>query len=258
MRSVYNIMIFSIAEAVRARFYVGLLAFAGVAVVAGSVLGGVPWGDVDQVILSLGWGAISVLSLALAILYTAQVVHRDRDRRVLFMILARPVSRFSYLLGKFLAMAVLLTATISIMALFLWGCVELYGSRDHGWQEFMWPTIWVVSKSLSMVGYVLAFSIVYSYLPALFLSGAVYVIGSSIGTALEFMMQQGNQSMTQVLKFVYLLFPNYDLMDYVARIVHDMAVPGSVDVIAACAYFIGYGLVALSIGALVFEYRDLD
>lgn len=258
MRQLISIVAFSLREAMRANFFIGVAVFATLSIVVGGLLGGTPWGDVDQVILSLGWGAVTVMALALGTLYTVQGIYRDRDRRTLYMLLARPVTRSQYLLGKFLAMAILLAFSVAAMAILLWGNVLMYGNRSHSWLEFAMPALWIWSKAVSLVGYAVAFGISFSYLTALFFTASVYVIGSSLSSALDFVRARQDPWLELVLSRLYVLFPNYDLVDVVARYVHGMALPSVLWQLGACVYLIGYGVAAMGMAAWFFEGRDLE
>lgn len=255
---IYDVFLFSLKEAIRARFFLAVFIFSLLSMIAGAILGGVPWGDVDQVILNLGWGAISLMSLLVGVLYTAQVVHRDRDKRILYMILARPVSRFSYVLGKYLAIITLLALASVLMAIVLYVSVSLWGIRSHNVYEFAIPTFWIWAKSASLVGYALAFALLFSYLPALFYTFSVYVAGSTLGDAIAFVESGNSQELAPILELVYYLMPNYNILDLVNRVVHEIAIPDTFTILLAGLYWLGYGGIMLAVAGIVFERRDLD
>jgi len=62
-------------------------------------------------------GAMSIFSLLLSILPTAMLLPKDIEDRTLYTILAKPVPRFEYLLGKFLGVLLLLFIAVSLMSL---------------------------------------------------------------------------------------------------------------------------------------------
>jgi hypothetical protein len=74
--------------------------------------------------MDFSFGAMSLFTMLLAVLSTAMLLPRDIEERTLYPILAKPVSRFEYLLGKFLGVGFMLfVATVLMTALF---CVVLY------------------------------------------------------------------------------------------------------------------------------------
>lgn len=257
MRSLWTITRFGLLEAVRARFFILVAIFGLVAVIAGSFLAGVPWGDVDQVILSLGWGALSLMCMLLAAVFLTMQISRDREQRVLYMVLARPVDRTTYLVGRWLSMALLLAATIFIISGCLWVSVAMFGNRSHTWSEFLYPAFWVWGKSVSLAAYAVAFAALMGQMPALFATMAVYFIGSSTGVVLTFALQKHDATLEVLAKGLYYLIPNYAINDLVDRIVHGMGHPSAGMIVWAVAYFIGYGLLSLLLAAALFSRRDL-
>jgi ABC-type transport system involved in multi-copper enzyme maturation permease subunit len=69
-----------------------------------------------QVLKDVSLGAMSVFSWLLAVLCTAQILPRDIEDRTLYTILAKPVPRFEYLLGKLGGILLLLAIALSLMS----------------------------------------------------------------------------------------------------------------------------------------------
>ena len=70
-----------------------------------------------QVLKDVSLGAMSIFTWLLAVLATAMLLPKDIEDRTLYTILAKPVPRFEYLLGKFLGVLLLLFVAISLMSL---------------------------------------------------------------------------------------------------------------------------------------------
>ncbi len=73
-----------------------------------------------QVLKDVSLGAMSIFSSLLAIVATAQLLPRDLEDRTIYTILAKPVPRYEYLLGKLAGVLLLLVLSLLAMsALFL-------------------------------------------------------------------------------------------------------------------------------------------
>src|SRR5690242_12188625 len=73
-----------------------------------------------QILKDVSLGAMSIFSSLLAIVATAQLIPRDLEERTIYTILAKPVPRYEYLLGKLFGVLLLLALSILAMsALFL-------------------------------------------------------------------------------------------------------------------------------------------
>ena len=73
-----------------------------------------------QILKDVSLGAMSILSSLLAIVVTAQLIPRDLEDRTIYAVLAKPVPRYEYLIGKLSGVLLLLALSILAMsALFL-------------------------------------------------------------------------------------------------------------------------------------------
>jgi len=73
-----------------------------------------------QILKDVSLGAMSVFSSLLAIVASARLIPQDIEDRTVYTILAKPVPRFEYLLGKLFGVLVLLGISIAFMsALFI-------------------------------------------------------------------------------------------------------------------------------------------
>ena len=81
-----------------------------------------------QILTDVSLGAMSIFSSLLAIIATAGLISQDVEDRTVYTILAKPVPRFEYLLGKFLGLLALLAVSLIMMgALF---AIVLYAREE--------------------------------------------------------------------------------------------------------------------------------
>lgn len=69
-----------------------------------------------QVLKDIALGAMSIFTSLLAVLATARLLPQDIDDRTAYTILAKPVSRFEYLIGKLLGVLFLLAISLAAMS----------------------------------------------------------------------------------------------------------------------------------------------
>lgn len=72
-------------------------------------------GQVESV-KDISLGAMSIFTMLLAVLSTAVLLPRDMEERTLYTILAKPVARFEYLLGKLVGVGIMLLVATLLMA----------------------------------------------------------------------------------------------------------------------------------------------
>lgn len=89
-------------EAVRARVLHGLFALALVTAGYCVVVGQLSTGNAPRVLSNLGATSVALYGAAVAIVLSATALHREIELKTLFPILARPIARWEYVLGKYL------------------------------------------------------------------------------------------------------------------------------------------------------------
>ncbi len=101
-------------EAARARILYGLVGLAIATALYSLVVGAYTLRSQPRVVADLGGASISVYSIAVAILLAATSLHRELEYKTIFPILARPVRRHEYLLGKYLGTLLTLAVFLAI------------------------------------------------------------------------------------------------------------------------------------------------
>src|SRR5256884_3331811 len=103
-------------EAVRDRVLYNLVFFALLMIAAAILVGQISIGIEQIVIGSLGLSAISVIGLLIAVFIGVGMVSKEIDKRTLYALLAKPVRRWEFLLGKFAGLVLTLTVNTAAMA----------------------------------------------------------------------------------------------------------------------------------------------
>ena len=101
-------------EAVRARVLYGLLAFALAADVYAVIVASLSIDQQARDVSDVGSASISLCAVLVAIVLGATSLYRELEQKTIFPILARPVRRHEYLVGKYLGIVLTLFVFIAI------------------------------------------------------------------------------------------------------------------------------------------------
>jgi Cu-processing system permease protein len=101
-------------ESLRARILIGLAGVAFAVAFYSIIVGAYTLRSGARVVGDLGVASISLFSIAVAIIIGATSLHRELEQKTIFPILARPIRRGEYLVGKYLG--TLLTLAVFIFA----------------------------------------------------------------------------------------------------------------------------------------------
>lgn len=113
---IYAITINTVTELTRLKVFYVLLIFAVVLIGSSIFMAQFSFQQEFQILKDVSLGAISIFTSLLAIVATARLLPQDMEDRILYTILAKPVPRFEYVLGKIAGVLVLLAISILVMS----------------------------------------------------------------------------------------------------------------------------------------------
>jgi ABC-type Na+ efflux pump permease subunit len=106
----------TLTDLVRQKVFYFLLIFALLVIGNSAFIAKLSFQEQFQMLKDISLGAMSVFSSLLAILATANFLPKDMEDRTIYTILAKPVPRHCYLLGKLCGILALLAIAISLMS----------------------------------------------------------------------------------------------------------------------------------------------
>ena len=107
-------------ESLRDKILYNLLFFAGLLIGLSVMLADLTITEHHKMIADMGLGAINLVGVVIAIFVGISLVNKEIERRTVYTIMARPISRASFILGKYTGLTLTLFINIMIMmAIFL-------------------------------------------------------------------------------------------------------------------------------------------
>ena len=101
-------------EAVRDRVLYNLILFALLLIGSAIFLGELSAGQEAKIIVDLGLSAMLLFGAFIAIFVGVGLVYKEIERRTLYAILSKPVSRGQFLLGKYLGLSLTLLVNVLV------------------------------------------------------------------------------------------------------------------------------------------------
>jgi ABC-type transport system involved in multi-copper enzyme maturation permease subunit len=243
-------------EAVRDRILYNLIAFALLLVAAAPLFGQISIGLERIVLINLGLTAITLFGVVIAILVGIGLVSKEIDRRTLYTVLARPVQRWEFILGKYLGLAGTLVINATFMAAGLLAViVVMQKSLGRPDAQVLVAVYLIVLQFLVITAITLLFSSFSSPLLSAIFAFGVFVIGNFVDDLRGFGMLLDGFQRWLVMGMSYLV-PNFGAMNVVASVAHGDG-PATQVVLTNTLYALIYVAAALSGTVLIFDRRDL-
>ena len=135
---VWTMALTTLIEMTRQKVFYFMIVFGLLMIGAASFFSIFSFGEDAQYITQLkfikdtGLGAVSVFGSIIAIVATAQLLPAELENRTIYTILAKPVHRSEFLLGKFVGVALLLTISVALMGTLFLGVVFIKDQHLSG------------------------------------------------------------------------------------------------------------------------------
>jgi len=224
------------------------------ALLAGSVLiSKLTLGDPGRLVLDLGLAGVNLFGVLTAVFVGMALVHEDIDKKTVYAVLSKPISRRTFVLGKFLGMSAILTVVVSLMASALLLVL----------QAMAVPLTAALVKCLVLMhcelALVAALAFVFSTFTtptlAAMLTSSLYVVGHLTADLKE--LAAGLDGITRnAALFAYYLLPNLERLNLKMQALHHVEV-GALDLSMALAYGYAYVGVLLMSAVMIFNQREL-
>ncbi len=244
-------------EAVRDRVLYNLVFFALLMMVAAIAVGQISIGIEQIVIVSLGLSAISVIGLLISVFLGVALVSKEMDKRTLYALLAKPVRRWEFLLGKFEGLVLTLAVNTAAMALGLL-LVMLYvkHSLERSDATVLVAVYFILLKLALVVALALLFSCFTTPLLAILFTAGLYIVGLYVQELRNLPLELLSPAMTAFTKWLSYLLPNFENFNVMAMAAHGRAVPGAL-ILQNTLYTVVYCTIVLAIASVVFSRRNL-
>jgi ABC-type transport system involved in multi-copper enzyme maturation permease subunit len=256
MKRVGAVALNTFREAVRDRVLYNLVFFALLMMAAAIFVGQISIGIEEMVIKSLGLSAISIIGLLIAVFIGVGLVYKEMDKRTLYALLAKPVRRWEFLLGKFAGLVLTLAVNTAAMAVGLFlALLYVKHHLERADAVLLVAIFFILLKLMLVVALALLFSCYSTPLLAILYTSAFYVAGMFVEEMRTFRSATISAAASGVLRAISYLLPNFEDFDVMAAAGHGRAVPGML-IAQNTAYAALYSAVVLLIAA-VFSKRNM-
>ncbi len=241
-------------ESIRDKVFYVLLFFAATTIAGSKILGWVSIGQDVKIIKDICLAAMSVFGALIAIFVGANLVYKEIDKKTLYTLLAQPMHRYEFMLGKYLG----LLAVIGVSMVFMTVGATLYLWLMNGILTVVWfQAILLIFLKLVLIT---AFSILLSTLVSPILGAIVVVSFYFAGHATEVFKNLPSQFegtlAKKVLEILYYIIPNLNIFNLQSEAANNVPVAPAYIGFAA-AYGLAWTALLLILACMAFERRDV-
>ena len=257
MTNVLTLARVTVREALRQKLAVNLLVFAVALVFASFAISTLTFGEQYRVMVDIGLSAMEVFGTLIAVFLGVGLVAGDVQRRTVYPIVAKPVSRAQYVVGRYLGLVATTTLNLAVMAVVFAGVLAFYlrGFGFLGSTPFF-STLLAIAVQLAMIAAVaVLFSTFTTATLAAIFALSLVVAGHLASDLVRYWAIQG-AGLGAMGKALYLLVPNLEALNFKEAMVYKDAL-GAGRILPPLAYGILYSVGMTAVAAAIFTRRDL-
>jgi ABC-type transport system involved in multi-copper enzyme maturation permease subunit len=230
-------------ETMRDRLIVGVLVFLGAVQGLVFLMEGGPRAA-GGAVLDMSLLLMTAVGTLVAIFLGTSLVHKELDKRTVYIVLAKPLSRFEFLLGKYLGLMATIAVMVLLMALYLTALMSGLGAFRG--------EVYALCLGLFVeLGFVTALAFLFSTMTSATLAalytGCLFLLGHQGALIRTFAETERQLSLANyyVGHAMYYLLPHFEIFDFKTHVLYGHGLPWD-----AWAAALGYGA-AMIAGLLV-------
>jgi ABC-type transport system involved in multi-copper enzyme maturation permease subunit len=240
-------------EAIRNRVLYALLFFGLALIGTGVLLASLSYVERERILQDVGFAAVRLFGVAIAIFVGIGLVHQEVDRRTIFTILSKPISRGEFLLGKYLGLLATLLLQIGVMALCFAAVSRLAGAPLGAAHAAAFVAI--AAEVAVVVAIALCFSSFTTPMLASLFTAGVWLVGHLSRDLRALGAQAELESARRATELLYRALPDLEAFDLTRQAAHGLPLAAS-DLLLPLAYATGWVVLALLAAVWIFERRD--
>ncbi|PIR87178.1 MAG: hypothetical protein COU11_01725 [Candidatus Harrisonbacteria bacterium CG10_big_fil_rev_8_21_14_0_10_49_15] len=252
MKTILAIAKNTFRETLRDKILYTILGFALVFIISDIFFAAIANNDTAMV-KSFGLAAIYLFGTVITIFLASSIIYKEIERRTLYFVLSKPVSRAHVILGKFAGLLAAIVLTILLMTVVYLAVVLVSGAG------FDYMALVAVFFQLLEAGLFIAILVFFSSflapLPSILSATMLLFVGHMLPTALANIKVIGGP-LYGFAKGAYYILPNLEKFNVRNLVVHDLGVSSSV-LFVTVAYGVLYSSLLLIAAVYIFKKREL-
>ncbi|KXK07077.1 MAG: ABC-2 family transporter protein [Acidobacteria bacterium OLB17] len=254
LSTIYAVARNAFREAVRDRVLYNLIVFVLLLTAAAIFLGELTAGQEARVVTDLGLSATLIFGVFIAIFVGVSLVWKEIEKRTVYSIFAKPVSRSNFIIGKYLGFCVTLLFNTLVMAVGITLALLYVGGTKF--IAGVWPAAYLIFLEMTIIT---AVALVFSSFstPALsaLLTFFVFVIGHFSSSLRDLAQAMGSEAAVVFFNVIYYLLPNFSLFSVISNAAIGQHPPASM-LGFATLYAVAYDIILLTLATMIFRRRN--
>lgn len=238
----------------RVLYLVGLFAIAMLASVV--LLPQVAVSAEHKMTLDIGLAVMEILALVVAVFVGTGLINKEIEKRTVLVLMAKPMSRAEFIIGKHIGLSVVLAVMIVGMSI-IYAATLYFSQTPYVNLVVSIPIaiLYLILKLSLITAVAITFGVFTSPLLATLLTFAIYLMGSASRDIVTLGKLTQNPAIERVTNNLYLILPDLSRLDLKNQAVYGQ-LPPTQTLLENAGYGLLYIVLLLAISTLIFSQRE--
>jgi len=255
MKQILGIAINTFNESARNKIFYALVVFGLLFAFSGQFLSMVTIGDPARVLKDVGLGAIHAFTIIITIFTGINLIYKEIEKKTIFNILSKPVSRESFILGKFLGLVMTMGLALFAMALLFY--TFLWINTGSGDTMVLLYFLMLFFEIMILTALAIFFSSFTTPILSFVFTLSLFLIGHMLWSYHEFKSLITNPISAKLIRLLYLILPNLSKFNIKNDIVSGAPIPAAA-ITADLLYGVCYIIALLGITEFIFRRKEFN
>ncbi|MEB3231355.1 MAG: ABC transporter permease [Leptolyngbyaceae bacterium] len=243
-------------EVIRDRILYLIGFFAIILVVIALLLPQISANTQDKMLLDVGMAGISLAGLVTAVFVGTGLINKEIEKRTVFVLIAKPISRVEFIVGKHLGLTAVLGVLVAAMTIIYFIVLSINGV-SYPMGSLMVASAYTLLELSLITAIAILFGVFTSSLLSTLLTFAVYIMGHLSPDIVELAKLADNPSLEKLTQNMYLVLPDLSRLNLRnAAVYGNELMPPPLELLSHAAYGVAYTVLLLAIANLIFSRRQ--
>ena len=243
----------TLRESVRDKVLVTLIVFAVLVMGASRVIQPLALGEEAKVIKDIGLASITLFCVLIAILVGGRLVYKEVEKRTIYIILAKPVRRWEFIVGKYLGLISVLAISLAVMTVCFYIITLVIGIRPP--LSLLWAVVMTSFELAILTAVAVLFSTFVTPITGSVFTFAVYFVGHLTRDLKLLAAMSPSPVVKGVSYFLYYVLPNLENFNIRGQVVHGLLLDGAGMAMSAL-YAVVYSCTLILISIAIFNRKE--
>lgn len=240
-------------EIIRDRILYGIVVFALFLIGLSLILGELSFLEQVRISANFGLAGIQLGSSILAVFIGSSLVAKEIEKQTILTLLARPITRTQFLLGKYIGLVMVILTVMTGLAVVLSVVLGFLGFEIQG--SFFVALFGIVLEALLLIALAMFFGAFARPVMTVIFTGSVFLIGHWVGSLEYFIEKSKSGAFKATAGVIRSLVPDLEKFNWRSAPIYSDVI-SLAEIVGAVAYGLGWVLVLLSLTSIIFRRRD--